>query len=800
MKRICGYDMNGWRDFAARNWTIDEDGEVIEEPSLVSTEVLPSVVRVGPNDSSHWIGGVQADLAPHGRGNGWGDIGQPNRRQFVRNMVNDSAKELSAALTGLSGVNVKCDHGVLALDDTPMGTEAMQETLLKALRDAGVRDRLLVWRPVLVALFAISEHLVFEDQAVGVICHDRNGFSVQKLRIRREQNHDRILLAPERRRAGILSKCDCGYEGLISCAERSVGKAFQGKRHADLAKQSRTVGRLALGVPTQAEVLRADNRDWVILDLPDPIGSAQPKLSDEACERLSVSDSVFFETLAEGARREALREAFSELLGKHVHAVPVDAVAKGALCATKRRARGEPIYFDFLPTISTIVQQTNGKVENYDLISKKATLPAGRLYRSPIPAPLALPTQKDRVTVYLRKDGAQWPRKATVKLGSKMPKNTRVEVWVEQAPVSGHASILLRPEERILSRQYIVDWEKSHEVRKDWNQIIEDLATRPSIPDRLVLPCNISTWYSGKHDNLIEIINQAQSGDPIKWDQLAKKLQPPKRSCEYAVSSDGEVPNELNFSIQQQFNELTYRATEIFYEQLAGRKPFDTGPLKFLTWQFRRCPPEIGDELLAYFNGDGRLVRYIDNDGEKPITKRSRQILAHHGLGRIAHKRHERRALEILLSRPVWKWDMETACVAFLLSRSETVVDHLNRQQVECLAEHAVRRFDYDYRTSYTRFRYVRPLVVGLLRWRHRNPQALITGPDPVANALNARIKLALPDIEKAAGLKKNQKQKATLDRYFRDLQAILKELEGKGTNPELLLDLFGPDEAEPAE
>lgn len=202
MKKLSGFDLNGWRDSAARNWIIQPDGDETEVPSsFVEGGLNGVVVQTGAIASAAFVGGAQASLAPHGLGDGWGAIGAGGKRIRVRDVIAGSGtiEHLAAAFRGMVP---NADFGVACLDDHPGTTELLQERLLEALRKARTRTPLLVWRPVLAALHAIEHGLVDQGQTVGVVCHAAEGFTLQRLRIRRESSRGQTVLAPERRAVG----------------------------------------------------------------------------------------------------------------------------------------------------------------------------------------------------------------------------------------------------------------------------------------------------------------------------------------------------------------------------------------------------------------------------------------------------------------------------------------------------------------------------------------------------------------------------------------------------------------------
>jgi hypothetical protein len=109
----------------------------------------------------------------------------------------------------------------------------------------------------------------------------------------------------------------------------------------------------------------------------------------------------------------------------------------------------------------------------------------------------------------------------------------------------------------------------------------------------------------------------------------------------------------------------------------------------------------------------------------------------------------------------------------------------LTRKDVERLAKRVVLEFKAEHGSDYTRFDYAPFLLVGLLRWRLLEPNALVAGDDVLADRLMAEVDRALPDIKRAA------RQKPKLNKYLKILEDCRAELQGEGRNPNLLLDIY---------
>lgn len=779
-RKLCGFDVNGWRDFVAKNWrSFPGEEDEVGAVDIVPSGPLSSIVRVGLGDRTRWIGGPQADSAPHGLGGGWGDVGALDKRVSVRALLELRDEDVGKLSSCFIGSAQGAAYNVLSIDESSDGSEALQEHLLKALTIGKYRNGSLVWRPVLAALYAIEQGFILEGQIVGVVCHDRHGLAIQKLRIRSSSG----VLAPERRQAATHVKCDFGYENLVLAARTAaIGADGISSRTAHRAI-ARSIGKAALGMACPPEILRIQNGDWEVLDLSSYEAAEKVNAPRQALD-LHGCEVVLFETLTEGKLKDRLLADVQCAASASAIALPAEAVARGALLASHRANRGDPIFFDFLPRLSTIVFGPNGPT-NFDLIRPEETLEAGRTYRSPEPASLAIPAGQRIVSVYLRKEAAPPPRKATVELGTPVNEQTEVSLWVEQKPAAGRARILM--EAPGLGRNFIVDWGEAEEEGRSWEQIIENLDLDVSIPKRLVLPCGLQPWEDSERADGMFTLLQTQHVNPVPdWDRLAAKLSQ-RPFGQYCISSDGDLPPELGPEDIQRLDNLTEKALSITRGRLAG----DTGPgaadnaaLKFLTWQFRRCPSEVAAWLLHCAEAADRTHPFVRHQAS--------WVLVYQGLGRIVRDTDaEHRAIEILMSTDIdaWVWNRQSACMAFLLSRSDTAPLYLCRRDVERLAQRTIADFRRNIGHEYTMFNYSPFMLAGLLRWRLKEPRALLSGSDPLASSFLETIELAEQDLigrqRPSANL---QKRRAKFLPILRDLKA---ELLGEGTNPDLLLDIY---------
>ena len=780
-RKFCGFDVNGWRDFVAKNWrSRPGEEEEVGPVEIVPSGPLTSVVNVGDVERTRWIGGAQADSAPHGLGGGWGVVGKACRRVSVRTLLEREDEDVSKLSSCFAGSAEGASYNILSIDDGPDGAETTQEHLLEALSVGKYRNGSLVWRPVLATLYAIERSLVLEGQRVGVICQDRQGVAIQKLLIRSAAG----VLAPERRQAATHTTSAIGYENLVRAARNAaIGPdGFTARTaHRSIA---RSVGKAALGIDCLPEMLRVQNGDWEILDLSE-YDAAAPAVAFKDDLDLLGCDVVLFETLTEGKLKDRIVSNLESVLPVALTALPAQAVALGALTAAHRAGDGAPIFFDFLPRLSTIVYGPDGAT-NFDLIRPEETLEAGRTYRSPEPASLAIPAGQENVSVYLRKEAAPPSRKATVAIGMSLTEQAAVSLWVEQKPAAGRARILM--EAPSLGRNFTVDWDHAKEDPRSWEEIIESLQTSVSIPRRLILPCGMQPWEdSASSPGMRSLLKSEAQRSAPDWKTLASKLVE-RPFGQYCISSDGHLPEGIGQENIDRLDVLTEKAFQVTRGRLlgeAGPGTADNECLKFLTWQFRRCPPEVVTWLIDCIEQSEQSHPFVRHQAS--------WVLVYQGLGRIVQGDDtERWVMDKLLSSEIerWVWNRQTACMAFLLSRSDTAPLFLTRTYVERLARRAIADFRRNIGAEYTMFNYAPFLLAGLLRWRLQNPTALVSGLDPLAADFLAIIEEVETDL---AG---RRRPSANLERRREKILSILrdlkKELLGEGTNPDLLLDIYG--------
>ena len=776
MRKLAGFDLNGWSDMAARNWRVSPGEDTDFGGPFEISGGMGSVV-ITLDEGSHdqkYLGGIQALMAPHGRGTGWGVVGKPDRRDQVLTLLEkpeDNIRRLAASIAALAPGGKFT--GILSIDDTPDTRETAQEALLKALRMAGVRRGLLVWRPVLALLSMLKFDEVARASKVGVVSHCGLGFSTQTLRLR-----DDDIPTPERRRVGRLHTSGLGLRSLMDQACGTIVGALGNNQLREFLDIAQSPWVLALGKDCQSEVVRVNNGDWDFLTTADPIKLSDEPLPATVAEHFESCDVVLFETPASGAVAHKILVQLQAHVSVPVLAVQEHGIAKGALVAAKRLQQKQAIYFDFLPQISTIVQDRSG-ARNEDLIPEKARLRAGEVYHSQRPAKFLLQQGTSSLSVFLKKENVKCARKATINLPRPAQESVPVELSVEQSPASGRARLTLVSDG--FSTPLVVDWDAAEELNEDWQAIItSQKPTMPKVLNRVVLPCGMYSWEDQPRTEGLSQILEQNLLEPrsINWRRLADGMSARPEGY-YAISSEGDFPSELNSESKCNLDRAIDLAEADIQERLSGKGNAENHSLRFLTWLFHGCPQWIVGPMI-----DAMMQ---SNTNHPFRTSSGATTLLLQGIGRTASGSDEqRRAFDFLLSVPARKWNKNhLACASFLLSRNDSAPKLLSREDVKFLSGVAVARMRDSIGTDYTsRFIYAPYLLVGLLRWRLKEPQAMVVGSDPVADEMLTATELTIEDLSFRIG------GQPRLKKYRKILRDVVKELNGQGTNPNLLLDL----------
>ena len=779
-KKVCGIDLNGVQDYAARNWVKASSGEdeFDEHVNLGSTR--SSIITLKSPKGFEYIGGVQAELAPHGKGEGFGSaVGDPKYRTYLNDVIKNESPDYKKLQAAILGVTPAADYAICGIPDSVNTTEAYQESLLFALRRAKFKNPLLVWRSVLVCLAAVERAFTTKPCSVGVISHSNSGLDIQTLELKFYRHDNQDILVPERKSLGRALTANLGYESLFDEALQNL-QSIIADPFLDVT-QSKNIAVLGLGRNARSELLRSDTGLWKELAPPAYLNLSNLGLEEHTetiRAYLNSCDIILFETFTEGRLQSQIHSSIEGVLGRDIELFCDDAIAKAALFAAHRYANDVPIYFDFLPQISTIVQ-IGRKPTNHDLIEQSEKMLAGAVYRSKDPAIFGTQAGQTEIEVYLKKEEDERPRKATISLPYAATSVHSVSMYVEQTPAQGKASIQINSVDLNLSQ--LIDFQEAEELVETWEDLLTNMQVGSiPIPERMVKPAKIENWEDGYEEGLESIISREVQKEFPDWNALQSKIGG-------AVSSDGELPTSINIRTERALRELTEKAFSHVQRRLSGSVQADNISLRFLTWQYKRCPQRVCEDLLNIWDHHG------DTSFTHPLLVTNRSwVLLFQGVGRAVYDPEiEKKALTELIKKPIetWDWQSQTACASFLLSRSKTAHEFLDRSLVSILLERVKMEFKNNLRTSYHKFRYTPFLLAGLLRYRHENQNFLVLGTDPVADEILELIKIAQDDlIDTYNG---EIITKLNRERYSYWLSEIEKYIKCEGGNPKLLIDIF---------
>jgi hypothetical protein len=268
-RRIAGLSLDGRYDVAAMDWD--------EENGIGPVYVLKGGTKADiiTTNSARRIAGPQAALAQHGRGGGWGDIGDPlqgNRRPL--SAVFDAGgrgaytEDMIAAIDAIAR---GAQEVVLAVPDLPNFDEAAQSVMLRAARSKGNLRARLLWRPVAAMLALIQDGVLYENDvghSFRFLVHSASGIEVQTLTLRRDPENPSHI-APQRDGPGHLIAPEFGLDALFDLATQRV------KQSTDLdwgrLERSRLGPKLLVGEARggEMEVLRDSSADWHVLTAPN---------------------------------------------------------------------------------------------------------------------------------------------------------------------------------------------------------------------------------------------------------------------------------------------------------------------------------------------------------------------------------------------------------------------------------------------------------------------------------------------------------------------------------------------------
>ena len=791
MKRILvGLDLNGRADFAARDQMPDDPDLVLESPLIIrgglnSVVVLTKDVRR--------VAGPQAEVAPHGRGRGWGELGATERRRFLARAVDlpdDSATEadVRAAIDALAR---GADELMLTVPDLAEFDEVRQGALLRIASDRRRRVRLL-WRPVAVFLDLLAAGEI-PVEAVGdafrILVHGPRGLEDQTLVLAADPDHGSHR-APRRDGPGSLGWPELGLDAMFTAAQNAVRTA-NSSVNWDRCEDTRLGPRLLAGYvqPGEVEVLRTSNGSWTSAVAP-PVGLSEliPDVVMLSGPRQSVV-RTFVVTPLEDQLAHQLCSLLHPALGE---AVPVhsDCVARGALRAGRLIERGLPHYYDRLERIAIAVLRNKEPVFA-DLIPEGEVVPANREYISRSLDGFQWARDKTNVEFYILKgDNEVRHWEARKEQGPDRP--VPVVLRVRQTPGQSWARLTVTSEAwGALARAPIsLDWETIAPQDLSPEDVLKRLRSPPPvIPNRLVERPHAALWLGGDlagRGIASKLADQALLGGPILAAEWATVLRQSRRDPAapmdrlWHIGTDGDLPNDLPEEVREGF-QIALDRLEVLLT--SPRPQPDNAALIAATWCFAACPQLVQDRIVAALEVHAR-------GGDHPLLRpRFAAKVLRNGAGRaVTGVERLRRVLKLYAASNLNNDTING--LAMLMSRRSEAADALDRLLVDHFAAALGRELllQVESRHFSIKFRNTLSAIAGLFRWRKREPYALLATDDIVASGLRqtlerARQLMASPTYNYV----RQREVKLTL------IESIIALLDGSG-DPDILRQIEADD------
>ena len=788
MRRVSGLNVNGWHDFAARDWDPDEPDELLLTPIILDGGSSSVAIR---QENDVWMGGPQAALAPHGRGNGWGSLGAADRRISIASVWQDlecGQETITEALVAtVDALARDADSVMLAVPDLDNINEATQDRLLKlfSLRRGSCR---LLWKPVALFLHAVEIGLIGKAEVGKSFCfliHSSDGFEMQRLRLREDIDHPGHL-APERDGYGA---CILHKLGLVSI-ERDAHSEVLSNNPAltEWGCEDTNLGlQIICGdvLPGTTQVLRHNNGNWLEIVAPNISIKSTVQAEDiqQGVDKICGDgpvDGVFFTTPVSAPFSDRIECELRKIF-KKLTRLEWNSLALGSLQAGKLIERGLPHYFDRLTPIRLAILR-DGEPCFEDLVGSNETLPANREYVSPPYRNLVWGSGKTEIDFYILK-GDNEIRHWRANLETPPRHNAAVELRLRQTPGQSWAKLSLTSAEwEPLQRNPIyLDWVALKPIDQTPEEILDELRTPPpTIPIRIIEAPNFEFWQgSARYQSILEEIRGLFDVDPKALATLLSKSMrdPVSKSRFWPIGTDGEFPEELTRDDQECF----LRLLDIFANDIQSAIDrnghlADNSRLRCLTWAFTLCPnviqEAIVDGLEADLAGRGHVLL---------SANRSRTVLTQ-GAGRaVSSADHLRRVLAVLVKRNTNNDTLNA--ISMILSRraeapkalSADLVGEIAKLVLEDLAQ-LVR-----HRSFKTRFKNALSALAGMFRYREVEPFALLAGRDPMAMEIQEELERIKKTLNRNIGAVPQRQEKLEM------IYGIEELLQGAG-DPNILI------------
>ena len=832
MNILAGLDLNGLWDWAAFRDTETEeklkDGGI--NGAAINLQQISETVVVGP----------QAALASHGRGEGWGSLGNTG----LRTNIYDALKKLSEnvldkkyqdALIGLAKeLVIGANTTFVAVPDDESFNEGARDRLLRLLEYATPSK--LLWRSVAAVLYWASindSHSIApnDDTRVVILSILRENVHFSELKLTKQNG----LVVPVRHKPGQIAIKGFGGASL-ACGAGSKLAETTGVTVEELLQGLHSLWEIAVGERPRKNLFRHSNGSWDYLSPSCHSILSPPSCTPDRCliSRLNDAHAILIEGPATNARE--LVDSILAILkisadDSRIHRLKPEATAIGCLKANERFVRNEPVYLDFLPQLE-INAHFQEKPQFISLIPNNIIhVPGGKEYSEKALGEFYINKGADSLTFYLIKQDLIHPRQSQVSLPSVPDKQYPITVSVRQTPGQGYAKVRIESDqfEPLRKEPIELDWTKMTEVEKSKEEILSELKMnrRLNYPNIYIAPGNSILWHSTSTDDSVVLMLKCYIGTELiedgkltddgtkaveKLKEFASKssslrIHAKNIGLENSVSgyarfldSNGKLPKEspqlpLPIEADKLLDEALKKAESDYFKLLHIEAPSKSiqDLLGFTTWCYWRCPHRIMQDILNWYK----------------TTPTKEPVVRIHGLGRILHKNKDIRQFfnavyERLSPSEVQVKDYEFSAIARILSTCENAADQLNLEQAELFLSISCQYIIEQNRTSKdqaykTKFKNSLLMITALLRYRRIN-LGFLTPNEPVNVKLLALLGQTYRQIsdakvmfvkraEQARGKNKSKHKSAArrLDKISEVIQELKRFLMGDGRDPNLI-------------
>lgn len=792
MRRWAGLDLNGWLDHAATGWDVEEEADLGEEVRLISGGVGAAVIdRAVERTEGRFVGGPQAILAPHGRGVGWGTIGDPTRRRPIRGLLRDlvdgkreAAGHIAAAVAALTP---GAERLMLTIPDHEAYAEAVQGRFLAALKSRRVVKSQLLWRPVAL-LHGVRDGGLLPTRPglkFRLLLHAEDGVEMQTLTLGEAVGFPGHV-APVRDGFGRLIWPELGLGPILEKAERQVDDAQTATDDQGL-EPSRLAVKLITGDAKSGdlEILRRSNGNWLQVKAPylDP-ASLLPAALD-SIQHEPADATIFVTPLC-----DELAVRVERLIAFRLPEVlrgGTELVARGALAAGRLIERGLPHYLDRLEPIALAVLGRDAA--RFELLTPgDKHVPADREFVSQPMTGFVWGRGRDRLEIYVLK-GEHEVRKWVASVENGPPRDVPVTLQLRQTPGQSWAKLTIASTEwDLLARSPIrLAWEVLEPDPRTPSEVLEELEPkRPVVPNRVVEPAHLGFWdgslmqpglsdlLASDAETLYRALRQTRRdffGENGVADGPRARLHP--------VGTDGDLPANLP-KVEAEL--LKMRIEEMAYSLdrriMAGDTIPDNRPFLCLTWCFTLCPQSLQDHILD------AMEAYERSPAMHPLlTMQRSQTVLQQGAGRaVSGEDRVSRLLRSLAIRNPWNNDTIGA-LSFVLSRRREAPSALANGLVEIFALRLCDKLREinDGRSYRQTFKYVLEALTGLVRRREIEPYAVVAGRDELALKITRQLRRAAEGLDASSSDIPQAWQKRVI------VEGLIELLSGEGGDPDLL-------------